>query len=148
MSYKVHNVRWVGLEGRPGGCMAYSRSRKLLALSRADNSIEIWNFSSRNSVPVLERCIPTQATEGSVEALAFAGPVAKEAQDNSSSSDSDSDAAEAVKHRAQAKKKKKAKNKSRGGDSECADTRLFSTGLHGLVIEHDLDHVDSTTDDR
>ena len=91
MSYKVHNVRWVGLEGRAGTCMAYSRSRKLLALSRADNSIEIWNFASRNSVPVLERCIPAQATKGSVEALAFAGPRAAREDDESGGSDSDTD---------------------------------------------------------
>jgi len=144
MSYKIHKVGWVGLEGRAGGCMAWSRSRKLLAVSRSDNSIEIWNFSSNNSVPVLERCIPAQATEGSVEALAFAGPVPKrstsDSEGNSNSSSEESDAEQTSKKK---QNKKKRRNSFKGKYQPCEDTRLFSTGLHGLVIEHDLDHVDS-----
>ncbi len=47
--------------------------RKRLALSRSDMSIEIWNFSFPNC-PILERSIPGHASEGSIEALAWAKP--------------------------------------------------------------------------
>jgi len=144
MPFKVHNVGWLGLEPRAGGCMAYSRSRKLLAVSRDDNSIEIWNFTSHNTVPVLERCIPAQATEGSVEALAFAGPTPKQEVSDVSSDEDSSDSEDKQNKR----KKKKNKREKRKHGGECQDNRLFSTGLHGLVIEHDLDHVDSAVDDR
>ena len=58
------------------------------------NLIFLHLATSRNTVPVLERCIPAQATEGSVEALAFAGQAASrnspENSDGTSSTEDDS----------------------------------------------------------
>lgn len=99
--YQVHNVRFFDLTPRSGHCMAYCHQRKLLAVSRADMSIEIWNFSIPNS-PILERSIPGEASEGSIEALAWAKPKSENSEDSK-------------------------------------QWRLFSAGLHGLVIEHRLE---------
>ena len=121
MSYKVHNVRFYGLDGKAAGhCVAYSQSRKLLAVSRADNSIEIWDM---RGWPLLVRCIPREATEGSVEALAWASTV----------HEPDNDDEEVQPSKTTSSKRRK----------PLEDRRLFSTGLHGLVIEHDLDHLDA-----
>ena len=38
-------------------------------------------------------------------------------------------------------------NKLLNPQSSTNDIRLFSTGLHGLLIEHDLDHLDHTNKD-
>ena len=79
---QVHNVRFYDLPPRSAHCLAYSRSRNLLALSRADNSIEVWhlgygNDKQRNNkisvAPVMQRIIPANETQGSVEALVWAG---------------------------------------------------------------------------
>ena len=80
-SCQVHNVRFFDLPPRSAHCLAYSRDRNLLALSRADYSIEIWHFGNGNDkqktkstvVPVLQRVIPAHDTQGSVEALVWAG---------------------------------------------------------------------------
>ena len=77
--FEIHNVRFFDLAPRSAHCLAYSRSRNLLALSRSDNSIEIWNFGRQKdagkckSCPILQRIIPAHETQGSVEALAWAG---------------------------------------------------------------------------
>lgn len=84
--YSVHSVRFFSINPSSIHTLAFCKSKSLLALSRADNSIEIWNHVGN---PILERWIPGNS-ESSVEALAWAGE------------------------------------------------RLFSTGLHGLVLEHDL----------
>ena len=78
---QVHNIRFFDLPPRSAHCLAYSRSRNLLALSRADYSIEIWHFGNGNdkqrtkssTAPVLQRVIPAHDTQGSVEALVWAG---------------------------------------------------------------------------
>ena len=78
---QVHNVRFFDLPPRSAHCLAYSRSRNLLAISRADYSIEIWHLGhgydkqkTKSSVaPVLQRIIPAHDTQGSVEALIWAG---------------------------------------------------------------------------
>ena len=78
---QVHNVRFFDLPPRSAHCLAYSRSRNLLALSRADYSIEIWHLGHGNDkqrnkssvAPVLQRIIPSHDTQGSVEALVWAG---------------------------------------------------------------------------
>ena len=81
--FAIHNVRFFDLAPRSAHCLAYSRSRCLLALSRADNSIEIWHLGhahdgqkkKRKAAPVLQRVIPAQETQGSVEALVWASGV-------------------------------------------------------------------------
>ena len=78
---EVHNVRFFDLPPRSAHCLAYSRSRRQLALSRADYSIEIWHLGQGNDkqknkntvTPVLQRVIPAHDTQGSVEALVWAG---------------------------------------------------------------------------
>ena len=78
---QVHNVRFFELPPRSAHCLSYSRARNLLALSRADYSIEIWHFGNGNEkqktkntvAPVLQRVIPAHDTQGSVEALVWAG---------------------------------------------------------------------------
>ena len=85
ITYAVHNVRFFDLPPRSAHCLAYSRSRRLLALSRANYSIEIWYLGSGNDkqknkytvTPVLQRVIPSYNTQGSVEALVWAGGGAK-----------------------------------------------------------------------
>ena len=78
----VHNVRFYELPPRSAHCLAYSPTRNLLALSRADYSIEIWHIGQASekqkynksiAAPVLQRIIPAQETQGSVEALVWAG---------------------------------------------------------------------------
>lgn len=85
----VHSVRFFSVCPSSIHSLSFCKSRDLLALSRADNSIEIWNFEGH---PLLQRWIPGNS-ESSVEALTWSGE------------------------------------------------RLFSTGLHGLVLEHDLVHT-------
>ena len=78
----MHNVRFFELPPRSAHCLAYSSTRNLLALSRADYSIEIWHIgqasekqkhNKSSATPVLQRIIPAQETQGSVEALVWAG---------------------------------------------------------------------------
>jgi len=88
-SFRSHSVRFFGLEPRAIHCLAHSPLLDLLAVSRSDNSIELWNTKA---APLLSRLIPGNS-ESSVESLAWAGD------------------------------------------------RLFSCGLHGLVIEYDLNQL-------
>ncbi|XP_015588039.1 U3 small nucleolar RNA-associated protein 4 homolog [Cephus cinctus] len=83
---RIHNVRFYNLEPKSITCLCYEQKTKKLALSRNDNSIEIWNVEN---APFVERTIVGHP-EGSVEAVLW------------------------------------------------VDLRLFSTGLHGMVMEHDL----------
>ncbi|EFX86991.1 hypothetical protein DAPPUDRAFT_97204 [Daphnia pulex] len=82
--FKIHSTRFYDVEPKAIHSMAYESNR--LALSRSDNSIEIWNLEHS---PHIEKLIPG-SPEGSIEALVW----------------------------------------SKG--------RLFSTGLHGFVVEYDL----------
>ena len=94
-SYKVHNIRFYDLPPRSAHCLAYSKSRKQLALSRADYSIEIWflghinekHRNKNNVTPVLQRIIPAHKTQGSVEALVWAGDDNRSKSNNQISSD-------------------------------------------------------------
>uniref|UniRef100_A0A1B6CBI0 Anaphase-promoting complex subunit 4-like WD40 domain-containing protein n=2 Tax=Clastoptera arizonana TaxID=38151 RepID=A0A1B6CBI0_9HEMI len=52
--HQVHNIRFYNLEPRAIHCMAYENDLKKLALSRSDNSIEIWNLCY---TPHIERTI-------------------------------------------------------------------------------------------
>ncbi|XP_012274555.1 U3 small nucleolar RNA-associated protein 4 homolog isoform X2 [Orussus abietinus] len=83
---KIHNVRFYNLEPRAATCLTYERRHKKLALSRNDNSIEIWNVAN---APFLENTIPGHP-EGCVETVLWVG------------------------------------------------SRLFSTGLSGMIMEYDL----------
>ncbi|TRY62961.1 hypothetical protein TCAL_04923 [Tigriopus californicus] len=87
----IHTLRFFALEPSAIHAMAWSAQIKCLAVSRADNSIELWDFA-QPSAPCLWKWLAGNA-EASIEALSWAGP--------------DQD-------------------------------RLFSTGLHGLVLEYDL----------
>ncbi len=89
--FAVHSVRFLSLSPSFAHCLAYSEKAKLLAVSRSDNSIEVWNVAS--TAALLQRWLPGNS-ESSVESLCWAGD---------------------------------------------AGDRLFSTGLHGLVLEHSLD---------
>jgi U3 small nucleolar RNA-associated protein 4 len=87
----VHTVRFFAPPPSSAHCLSYyctndGNQQRLLALSRANNDIEVWNMTA---APFLQKWIPGNS-ESSVEALAW------------------------------------------------AKGRLFSTGLHGLVLEHDL----------
>ena len=94
-SYKVHNIRFYDLPPRSAHCLAYSKSRNQLALSRADYSIEIWYLGNKNEkhkyknnvAPVLQRVIPAHETQGSVEALVWAGGENRFKANNQISSD-------------------------------------------------------------
>ena len=44
--HKIHNVRFLSLTPASVSCLAYSPEAALLAVSRADNSIEIWNVAA------------------------------------------------------------------------------------------------------
>jgi len=88
-SFRSHSVRFYGLEPRAIHCLSHSPLLDLLAVSRSDNSIELWNTKA---APFLSRLIPGNS-ESSIESLAWAGG------------------------------------------------RLFSCGLHGLVIEYDLNRL-------
>ena len=71
-AHTVHAVRFY--KPRPKAChtLAFSPQRKLLALSREDGSIEIYNFQNPNA-PLLQSSIVPHGSEldRSVEALAF-----------------------------------------------------------------------------
>ncbi|XP_034938638.1 U3 small nucleolar RNA-associated protein 4 homolog [Chelonus insularis] len=54
MSCKIHNVRFYNLEPRSISCLTYEKRSKKLALSRSDNSIEIWDVKD---FPFLESTI-------------------------------------------------------------------------------------------
>ncbi|KAJ8927588.1 hypothetical protein NQ314_019933 [Rhamnusium bicolor] len=84
---KIHNVRFYKLEPHAIRCMALQPSAKILAVSRSDASIEIWNL---NNAWFIERTIASSTENFSIEGLAWCG------------------------------------------------NRLFSVGLHGLLIEYDL----------
>lgn len=44
--HKIHNVRFLSLTPASVSCLAYSPEAALLAVSRADNSIEVWNVAA------------------------------------------------------------------------------------------------------
>ena len=71
-AHTVNVVRFYKPKPKAAQCAAYSSDRKLLAISREDGSIEIFNFCNPNA-PVLETCIPGQGTEldRSIEAMCF-----------------------------------------------------------------------------
>ena len=80
-------------------------------------------YSLSESMPVLFVC---QATEGSVEALAFAGPVPKQptpsdSEGNSNSSSEESDSEQQTNKKKQNKKKRR--NSFKGKYPPCEDTR-------------------------
>jgi U3 small nucleolar RNA-associated protein 4 len=89
-SHAIHNVRFLSLSPTFAHSLSFSPQTNMLAVSRSDNSIEVWNHSS--TAAFLERWFPGNS-ESSVESLCWAGQ---------------------------------------------KEDRLFSTGLHGLVLEHDL----------
>eukprot|EP00095_Tigriopus_kingsejongensis_P002112 snap_masked-scaffold447_size167621-processed-gene-0.5 protein:Tk02112 transcript:snap_masked-scaffold447_size167621-processed-gene-0.5-mRNA-1 annotation:"Cirhin" len=93
----VHTLRFYRLEPSAIHAMAWSAARQHLAVSRADNAIEIWDFA--HPTPCLAQWFPGNA-EASIEALAWGGP---------------------------------------------RQDRLFSTGLHGLVLEYDLARLATRT---
>ncbi|KAG8229179.1 hypothetical protein J437_LFUL001051, partial [Ladona fulva] len=64
---KVHNVRFYNLEPQAINCMAYDKDRRKLALSRADNSVEVWDVTF---TPHIESTIPGHP-EVSVESLVW-----------------------------------------------------------------------------
>ena len=59
--HKIHNVRFLSLTPASVSCLAYSPEAALLAVSRADNSIEIWNVAASPFLQV-ERGIHTSST--------------------------------------------------------------------------------------
>eukprot|EP01134_Creolimax_fragrantissima_P004669 CFRG4669T1 len=63
----VHRCKFVEYKPEPIHCLAFSRNESLLAVSRADGDIEIWNVEADW---VLERCI-RGGENVSVEALAW-----------------------------------------------------------------------------
>ena len=71
-AHKIHVVRFYKPKPKAGHTCAYSEERKLLAVSRENGSIEIYNFSNPNA-PLLQTSIPPSGSEldRSVEALAF-----------------------------------------------------------------------------
>ncbi|XP_008557301.1 U3 small nucleolar RNA-associated protein 4 homolog [Microplitis demolitor] len=64
-SYKIHNVRFYNLEPRSIFCLCYDKYSKKLALSRNDNSIELWNVAN---APFLESTIVDHIEE-SIESM-------------------------------------------------------------------------------
>lgn len=66
MSRQVHRVRFYSLEPNAIKCMSLDKKFKLLAISREDNSIEIWNVSF---TPHIETTI--FGTFGTIEGLAW-----------------------------------------------------------------------------
>lgn len=62
-------MRFYELEPRAIHCMAYESTRKQLALSRSDSSVEVWNLAH---TPHIERTIPGRGNS-SVEAVAWCG---------------------------------------------------------------------------
>ena len=71
-AHKIHVVRFYKPKPKAGHTCAYSEERKLLAVSRENGSIEIYNFSNPNA-PLLQTSEPPSGSEldRSVEALAF-----------------------------------------------------------------------------
>ena len=71
-AHKIHVVRFYKPRPKAGHTCAYSEERKLLAVSRENGGIEIYNFSNPNA-PLLQTSIPPSGSEldRSVEALAF-----------------------------------------------------------------------------
>lgn len=71
-AHKVHVVRFYRPRPKAGHTLAYSEDRKLLALSREDGTIEVFNMKNPNA-PVLQSSIVPHGNEldRSVEALAF-----------------------------------------------------------------------------
>ncbi|XP_046396147.1 U3 small nucleolar RNA-associated protein 4 homolog [Ischnura elegans] len=66
-TYRIHNVRFYDLDPRAINCMAYEKKRRKLALSRADNSVEVWDVLN---TPNIELTIPGHP-ETSVESLVW-----------------------------------------------------------------------------
>ncbi|XP_049874105.1 U3 small nucleolar RNA-associated protein 4 homolog [Pectinophora gossypiella] len=69
MASKVHRVRFYNPKPQPITCVSYNKAHKLIALARADASIEVWDL---NKAPYLVRFIPG-VENGSVEALGWVG---------------------------------------------------------------------------
>ncbi|XP_071451575.1 U3 small nucleolar RNA-associated protein 4 homolog [Hetaerina americana] len=66
-TYRIHNVRFYDLDPRAINSMAYEKKRRKLALSRADNSVEVWDVLN---TPHIELTIPGHP-ETSVESLVW-----------------------------------------------------------------------------
>ncbi|XP_066583138.1 U3 small nucleolar RNA-associated protein 4 homolog [Prorops nasuta] len=64
---RVHNIRFYNLEPKSVTCLCYDQENKKLALSRNDNSIEIWNIAN---APFIECTLPAKP-ENSVEAIVW-----------------------------------------------------------------------------
>lgn len=71
-AHTIHTIRFYKPCPKAAHTLAYSKNRKLLAVSREDGSIEIFNFANPSS-PILESCIPGHGNEldRSIEAMAF-----------------------------------------------------------------------------
>ena len=71
-AHTVHAVRFYKPKPRAGHTCAYDKERKLLAVSRENGSIEVYNFKNSNA-PLLQFCVPPNGSEldRSIEALAF-----------------------------------------------------------------------------
>ncbi|XP_015116456.1 U3 small nucleolar RNA-associated protein 4 homolog [Diachasma alloeum] len=67
---KIHHVKFYNLAPRSITCLSYEKITKKLALSRNDNSIEIWNVSH---TPFLEQIIPGKPRD-SIESLLWIAP--------------------------------------------------------------------------
>ncbi|XP_058803857.1 U3 small nucleolar RNA-associated protein 4 homolog isoform X2 [Phymastichus coffea] len=65
MSCKIHNVRFYNLEPKSITCFSYEPRSKKLAVTRNDNSLEIWNIGN---APFIESTITGQS-DTSIEAV-------------------------------------------------------------------------------
>ncbi|KAG1656152.1 U3 small nucleolar RNA-associated protein 4 [Nymphon striatum] len=65
---RIHHVKLYQPEPTAIHCLSYEESSQKLAVSRSDNSIEIWDF---NASPHKEGEITLDADEGSIEALVW-----------------------------------------------------------------------------
>ncbi|KAI5645375.1 hypothetical protein NE865_02462 [Phthorimaea operculella] len=69
MASKVHRVRFYNPIPQPINCASFNKKLKLIAVARADASIEVWNLAK---APYMVRFIPG-VDQGSVEALGWVG---------------------------------------------------------------------------
>ena len=71
-AHTIHTVRFYKPKPKAGHTLAYHAKKRLLAVSRQDGSIDIYNFAHPNS-PLLQCSIMSSGEEldRSIEALAF-----------------------------------------------------------------------------
>ena len=51
--HKIHNVRFLALTPASVSCLDYCPEAALLAVSRADNSLEVWNVAASPFLQVI-----------------------------------------------------------------------------------------------